>query len=696
MGRRYVVEGEAGAKTVALRLKKKKWTLAEVKDADEKQLEFTLPGLQGNQALPVVQQKLLPRGEGWSRHSDDMLVHSQSQIFFVQIGDKAGQYMRRSVCGQSWEDVDEPHNPQEHPVLLRTASASCVRRGGKLDRAVLLNDITKIARLACKIPLGFVDKPACACALFQGLRSAESAQWCAENAHKKLLPRLADKIHLHTSEELESLLRKTLEELDAELLASPHAFSGCSALIVLLLGDRLTAAGVGQVRAVVLPEGGAPEPLLSGGPAPGEAAERDRILKAGGVVRDGVVHGQLDDLDDAMRVLSARHVFDILMVDMDGPLDEKQVRSSYRKLALRVHPDKQAEGADNESFSRAFARLESATQALEAMVSEDPAACRELCRVLRSSVHTRAGAAELLGVDKAATTDTEVVAKEAEKASAALIRRLAKLQLVAPDYQDAVAMCQEAVETLRRGCAPEALPRQEALLREGIECGRAMGVRDLRKPRPIVTMEPATASWRVPVGKRFRVALLCGATAALPDEALVKATARHVRQPKASALRWCLDALEANASSASSTSICLALGSTKEEAGPPAKKAKVSTAGPEGTVRIRHILLRHQQLRPDPMARREGGAKTAQEAEEAALRALETLQQGPNQFLQLCRSLSDCQSAAQPGTLSGDLGWIAIGQQEQIIDDAVFSLGVNEFSDIVSSSRGVHIIQRLA
>lgn len=30
-----------------------------------------------------------------------------------------------------------------------------------MDRAVLLNDITKIARLALKFPLSFVDLPAC-------------------------------------------------------------------------------------------------------------------------------------------------------------------------------------------------------------------------------------------------------------------------------------------------------------------------------------------------------------------------------------------------------------------------------------------------------------------------------------------------------------------------------------------------------
>merc|ERR1711879_659651 len=124
---------------------------------------------------------------------------------------------------------------------------------------------------------------------------------------------------------------------------------------------------------------------------------------------------------------------------------------------------------------------------------------------------------------------------------------------------------------------------------------------------------------------------------------------------------------------------------------------KSASAGPEGTMRLRHILFRHQQLKAsDLMARREGTARTAQEAEGAALEALEKLIKDPNLFLRLCRQLSDCQTGEQPGMLSGDLGWVARGQQEQAFDDAAFSLKLNEFGDIVTTSRGIHIIQRLA
>ena len=439
---------------------------------------------------------------------------------------------------------------------------------------------------------------------------------------------------------------------------------------MLLLGGRLVLAGVGQVRAVLLPEKGAPEPLLACAGDLAAPAEGECIQQAGGVVRDGLVLRDPGDLDDAERILCAQNPFDALMIDEGGPADEKQVRSAYKKLALRVHPDKhQSDGPRSDAFKRAFARLDSSKDALEAMLTEDAEACRELGRIVRSEVHTRAGAAAFLGVDKAAATDTELVTREAEKACQVLVRRLARLQVVAPEYRLAVATCEAAVETMRRGCTSEALPRQEALLREGVPAGRLMGVKDLRSPSPIVVMEPQSASWTVPAAVRCRVGLLCGATALQDDAHLVSSTTRHLRQPKATALRWCLDA---DPTAANSSSVCLSLRSTREEdLQPAAKRARSSSSqGPEGTVRVRHILLRHQQLKVrDPMARREGAAKTPQEAEEAALRALEGLLQTPAKFPQLCRELSDCQTGQQPAALCGDLGWVGRGQAEAALEE---------------------------
>eukprot|EP00929_Paragymnodinium_shiwhaense_P100788 TRINITY_DN63380_c0_g1_i1.p1 TRINITY_DN63380_c0_g1~~TRINITY_DN63380_c0_g1_i1.p1 ORF type:complete len:799 (-),score=186.14 TRINITY_DN63380_c0_g1_i1:93-2489(-) len=713
--RAYKAEGEIGAKRLASRLERKAWSSKEKEGADESLLQgHVMPIVGQSSAAP---ERLIPPGEGWTRHDDEMLVNLQSQVLFSQEGMRAGKYFKPNASSGELEEVEAPHIPQHAPVTLRASSASWIKKGGtKLDRAVLLPDITKICRLALKFPLSFVDTPASAFALFQGLRNAEAAQWCAENFHKKLLPLLAAKIHTYEAAELEGVLRQTIEALDAELIRSSHAFSGVSAVLALSLGQRLTLAGVGQVRVVLLPEKGAPKLLLGCRGSPKDKSECARLQEAGCVVKDNLVYHSLPELDEANRILSCRHAFDVLQVEAGGPSDEKQVRSAYRKLALRVHPDKQAE-SEADLHKAAFARLESAKEELEAMLAEDSVACRALHRLLRGEVYTRAGAALFLSMEAAATAsmDSERWVKDAQKAATELMKGVATMQKVAPEtYLKAQAMCEEAVECLRRSCTPESLPRQEALLKEPLASSRAMGARDLRKPFPIVVMEPETASHTF-TGGRHRLSLLCGPTAMLDDGKLAKATAKFARQPKASALRWCLEASGVDitgkevqdATPSSSSVVCVAVemgdkaGASLSAAPPAAKKARTAassaTASSDATVRIRHMLFRHGQLRQlDPNARRDGAAQTAVEAEMAALAALEKLQQASSQFPALCRQLSDCQSAAQPGQLSGDLGWLSRGQQEQSFEEACFALKANELSDVVTTSRGVHVIQRLA
>lgn len=258
-------------------------------------------------------------------------------------------------------------------------------------------------------------------------------------------------------------------------------------------------------------------------------------------------------------------------------------------------------------------------------------------------------------------------------------------------------MCNEAIENLRRPNSAEALPRQEALLRLGLPASRAMGARDLRFPSPIVLMKPHSACWNV--SSKCRLAFLCGATAALPNAKLVWSTTKFKRRAKASALRWCLDADEqASTVGAMCLFVDVKKGDARRDDTPAAKKQKIGLGGQQkaGTIFLRHILLRHQQLRTaDLAARRDGSARGPAEAETAALAALEQLFASPNQFVKLCRELSDCQSADQPGNLAGHLGWVGRGEQEPAFEEVAFVLEPNEFSDIVTTNRGVHIIQRL-
>lgn len=684
IGKAYAADGEKSVTKILEKLEPRRWTMTELANVDEKLLDKFTKTNESQPKEPV--QKLIPPGEGWVRHEDDILVNPQSQIFFAQAGSRAGQYLKR-VVGK-WEKVAVPHVSQEFPVTVRPTSACVVRKGAKLDRAVLLPDVPKIARLALKFPLSFVDLPACAYSVFQGHRSSEASQWCAENFHKKLLPILAEKIHTYEKSELQAVLRKTLEALDAELLKSTFAFSGCSALIALVLGDRLVVAGVGHVRAVILPESGPVRPLLECTGAP--SSELARVRGAGARVQDGLITRNTEGLEDAGRVLAARNSFEVLQIEPGGPTDEKQVRTAYRKLALRVHPDKQNPGADVEELTAAFARLEKAKEDVEALLAAGTELCRELYHVLRCEVHTRTGAAVLLGVDDAACTDTTAVVEEAQKASKKIIKRLEPMRGLSADYQAAVDICEEAVETIRRPGTAEALPRQEALLREGLSTSRAMGARDMRRPWPVVLMEPETAALALPSG-RCRLGLLCGSSAALSDERLRESSARLQRQPKATSLRWCL---EAGPTASNSSAVCIGIGPKADPTEQPLAKRQ-RLAGPEGTVRGRHILIAYRMKQPDPLGRREG-ARSMQEAEEVALGALETLLRDAAAFPRLCRELSDCQSGSQPGVLTGDLGWLGRGQQDPAFEDVIFALKPNEFGDLVATSRGIHVIQRLA
>lgn len=694
----YRLEAEIGARTAALRLGKKMWSQQEIDSAGEVSVDAFLAGTSSQK-----QEKLIPPGEGWTRANDEMLWDVRSQVHFVQSGARKGQYLTKDSKTGKWEEVDAPHVPMDVPVAVRAGGGSAVRRGAKLERTVLLNELPKIARLALKFPLSFVDSPASAFAIFSGFRSAEAADWCAKNFHTKLIPQLASKIHKWETKELQAALKTVLQELDAELLKSSHAFSGCSAAIALLLGDRLVVSGVGQVRAVILSEGGGARQLLkcTSDCFTSGSDERKRVEEAGGFVHGGLLHRSvkyLEGLDDAQRMLGARHAFEVLQIESGGPSDEKQVRTAYKKLALRVHPDKIPEGADVEAFNKAFSRLEAAKEAVESMVAEDGASCRELHRVLRHEVHTREGAAELLGVASEATTDTQQVAEEADKSKRKQVKSLEKMQVISKDYAQAESMCSEAVETLRRPSSAEALPRQEALLRQALPTSRALGARDLRSPSAIVLMEPETMAWHIPSDKHCRLALLCGATAALTDEQLSTSTATLLRQPKAAALRWCLDA-EPSASSVGA--ICVAFEPTqrgRRDDGPAAKKQRMAASMQQkaGCVFLRYILFRHQQLRiADPSARREGAAKSQSEAESKALETLQLLLKKPSDFVRLCRELSDCQTGAQPGQLVGQLGWVGRGEQEPGFEEVAFSLEVQEFSDIVTTSRGVQILQRM-
>jgi len=416
----------------------------------------------------------------------------------------------------------------------------------------------------------------------------------------------------------------------------------------------------------------------------------------------------------------------VLGLPAGGPEGPAEVRTAYKRLALRVHPDK-VRGCDPGDAKAAFERLEAAARTAEALLEKDRDACRELHRVLRCDAFTLRGAAAVLQVDTDATETQVKNALEKTKAS------LAKAQVREAEAEARLGLeaCARAEETLRfarQGGSPGAAG--ERLLLEGVasESLSGLGLRDLRGLG--AGAQVRTASWRA--GEAIRVALCCGATAELDAAALDEQARLCQWQPKFSALQWTNKALAlpGGRTESSASAICVCIRERLDEDGDanaaedffaarPAKRHK-GAPGPR-SVRVRHLLLRcvepGKSLPDDPLARRpraanRGGAaaqaaRSPAEAEAELAKLLDgLLRLGAGEgdaeaqrlvaFRKLCQQHSECSTADNAGQLCGDLGWVSRGQGEAAFEQAAFSLRKGEVSDVVATSRGMHLIQRLA
>lgn len=144
---------------------------------------------------------------------------------------------------------------------------------------------------------------------------------------------------------------------------------------------------------------------------------------------------------------------------------------------------------------------------------------------------------------------------------------------------------------------------------------------------------------------------------------------------------------------------------------PAAKRARTETQ--LQSVRLRQILVRHKDAKHpvDPVKNR---AVTHTRAEaEALLRdaLLELMKDGDHRgdsmwaakstprILDVCRKMSECKSALKGGSMCGDIGWLgkkelqALGKETE---EAVRALAVAEWSDLLLSDHGVHLMMRIA
>jgi len=314
----------------------------------------------------------------------------------------------------------------------------------------------------------------------------------------------------------------------------------------------------------------------------------------------------------------------------------------------------------------------------------------------------------LLGVDEGAEL------KEAVKKADLMKKELAKLGVFADgrfahaDVARAGRLLDDALEVL---AAPKNSRESETL--SAVPVTRALGLRDLKKPRAVVLAKPHIQTLQVENAGPHHLVLLSSAAAVLKDQEIVQQVNTFARQPKAAALTIAQEVAAKHSKNDATRSQCLSAAivalfepSSEEIEAPPSKKARVETKGKTADqgdkIRCCHILLKHKDLKmvkdPDSVLRMRGKplvTRTVAQAERELLEMQHALAKDGSVFPVLARKHSECDSATQPGQSAGDLGWIAKGTGG-IYEAAMFALRVYEVSDIVSTPRGLHVFQCIA
>jgi len=145
---------------------------------------------------------------------------------------------------------------------------------------------------------------------------------------------------------------------------------------------------------------------------------------------------------------------------------------------------------------------------------------------------------------------------------------------------------------------------------------------------------------------------------------------------------------------------------------PAAKRARVDNQSLQ-SVRLRHILVRHKDAKHplDPVKNRVA-TRTRAEAEAVLRETLEELLKDGDhrgdtmwaakstpRIISLCRSTSECKSALKGGSTCGDLGWLGKKELQALgkdAEEAIRNLAIAEWSDLLSSEQGIHLIMRIA
>lgn len=238
----------------------------------------------------------------------------------------------------------------------------------------------------------------------------------------------------------------------------------------------------------------------------------------------------------------------------------------------------------------------------------------------------------------------------------------------------------------------------------------------------------------------FLLLVASSVSAALGPQELVDVAAEFQTQPRAACGEVATRALEVRAGAAAlgqctAVQVCFLppkpgaeekkKGATRPEPSPPAKKAKFTAAPGGGTqsVRLRHILVKYsdgQQQSNEKDAKGSGkkiATRTRQEAEAILRRAINELRKDlrackkapkdatelvnvtSKKFTELCKELSECETARKGGSTCGDMGWVTPEERNLIgggFKEVVDVLVPGQFSDIAVSDQGLHLVQRIA
>eukprot|EP00931_Biecheleriopsis_adriatica_P055834 TRINITY_DN33089_c0_g1_i1.p1 TRINITY_DN33089_c0_g1~~TRINITY_DN33089_c0_g1_i1.p1 ORF type:complete len:835 (-),score=195.05 TRINITY_DN33089_c0_g1_i1:33-2537(-) len=689
-----------------------------------------------------------PRGNGWQRVGDkEFFRHSSAPMAFDPV---KGRYLQVDTSTNTYiESPLMPHDPMEYAISVNVGSSLVGQtdedlNAGDRPRTLLLKELIKTGA-AMKNPLFFLDSPAACFALFDGIRGGAAVEWCSKHFHTKLIPQLSAQIVYWSEDDVRSLLVSILKELDVQMVQQPGCcWEGVSIAIALVLGDRAVVVSLGGVHALVIPPDGKGR-ALDGHHRGTSGEEKERLDVLGGEVlgtggpkglgidaplvqkrvrsREWQIAEGSSTEDEVRRILDATFdAFATLGLGPEDNIDGKTARSSYKKLALKVHPDK-APAELKTRAKEAFEKIERAAATIETFSEVNTQATSCLQQILHAAggsgpCMSRATALAVLGLEEGASVE------EAGTKGRELREQIVKLGILSdgsfghPDQEEAVRMIEEAAEAIAEPAALTASKGGESFSAlKPVHTTRGLGMRDLKLPRQLLTNEPQVDFVALDKQGAHHLVLLSSGAQSLSDEEVISRVWGFARQPKAASLLVAMDSAARNAKRGTQGvqrfGSCVVgvfeVEKAKKESEakqaikePAAKKAKKDTGGGGEKVRARHILLKHKdlKLKMDPQAhlRTKGPiTRPLAQAERELLRLKETISKDLNQFPALARKHSECKSALQPGQMAGDLGWISKGSlNDPVLEDVVFNLEMHELSDLVVSARGVSIVQRIA